>query len=103
MTPVGTAPLQEGDAAQAIEVISGFIRSQLAQTGFRRLVVGLSGGVDSATTAFLAARAVQPDDLLAIRMPYRTSSADSEADARLNPKSWPGRTSLRCRLPHSAV
>lgn len=82
MTPVGTAPLPEVDAAQAIEVISGFIRSQLAQTGFRRLVVGLSGGVDSATTAFLAARAVQPDDLLAIRMPYRTSSADSEADAQ---------------------
>jgi NAD+ synthase len=82
VTPVGTAPLPEVDAAQAIEVISGFIRSQLAQTGFRRLVVGLSGGVDSATTAFLAARAVQPDDLLAIRMPYRTSSADSEADAQ---------------------
>lgn len=82
MTPVGTAPLPEVDAAQAIEVISGFIRSQLAQTGFRRLVVGLSGGVDSATTAFLAARAVQPDDLLAIRMPYRTSSADSEAHAQ---------------------
>ncbi|HET7520837.1 MAG TPA: NAD+ synthase [Candidatus Limnocylindria bacterium] len=75
------APLPEIDAAQAVEVITGFIRSQLAQTGFSRLVVGLSGGVDSATSAFLAARAVGPDDLLAVRMPYRTSAPDSEADA----------------------
>ena len=75
------APLPEIDAAQAVEVITAFIRSQLAQTGFTRLVVGLSGGVDSATSAFLAARAVGPDSLLAVRMPYRTSSPDSEADA----------------------
>jgi NAD+ synthase len=78
---VTAAPLPEIDAAQAVEVITGFIRSQLAQTGFSRLVVGLSGGVDSATSAFLAARAVGPDDLLAVRMPYRTSAPDSEADA----------------------
>jgi NAD+ synthase len=81
MTEDGPAPLPEIDAAQAVEVITAFIRAQLEQTGFRRLVVGLSGGVDSATTAFLAARAVGADDLLAVRMPYRTSSADSESDA----------------------
>jgi NAD+ synthase len=77
------APLPAIDAAQAVEVISGFIRSQLAQTGFTRLVVGLSGGVDSATSAFLATRAVGADNLLAVRMPYRTSAAESEADALL--------------------
>ena len=64
-----------------MEVIIGFIRSQLAQTGFERLVVGLSGGVDSATVAFLAARAIGADNLLAVRMPYRTSSEASETDA----------------------
>jgi NAD+ synthase len=37
--------------------------------------------VDSATVAFLAARAIGPDNLLAIRMPYRTSSEASESDA----------------------
>ena len=68
------APLPQIDAAQAVEVITGFIGSQLAQTGFSRLVVGLSGGVDSATTAFLAARAVGPENLLAVRMPYSASS-----------------------------
>jgi NAD+ synthase len=76
-----TAPLPEINAPQAVEVIVGFIRAQMAQTGFSRLVVGLSGGVDSATVAFLAARAVGPENLLAVRMPYRTSSPDSEADA----------------------
>ncbi len=76
-----TAPLPAVDPALAVEVIVGFIRRQLEQTGFSRLVVGLSGGVDSATVAFLAARAVGPDDLLAVRMPYRTSSEASEADA----------------------
>jgi NAD+ synthase len=75
------APLPQIDAAQAVEVITGFIGSQLAQTGFSRLVVGLSGGVDSATTAFLAARAAGAENVLAGRMPYRTSSAEAEADA----------------------
>lgn len=77
------APLPQIDAAQAVGVIGDFIVRQLAQTGFRRLVVGLSGGVDSATVAFLAARAVGSDNVLAVRMPYRTSTPESEADARL--------------------
>jgi NAD+ synthase len=75
-------PLPAIEPAQAIEVIIGFIRAQMAQTGFSRLVVGLSGGVDSATVAFLAARAIAPDHLLAVRMPYRTSSDSSETDAQ---------------------
>jgi NAD+ synthase len=75
------APLPEIDAEQTIAVIVAFIRSQLAQAGFERLVVGLSGGVDSATVAFLAARAIGPERLLAVRMPYRSSAQSSEADA----------------------
>jgi NAD+ synthase len=76
-----SAPLPEIDPKQAIAVISGFIRAQLEQTGFERLVVGLSGGVDSATVAFLAATTIGADNVLAVRMPYRSSSADSETDA----------------------
>jgi NAD+ synthase len=74
-------PLPAIEPAQAVEVIVGFIRAQMEQTGFRRIVVGLSGGVDSATVAFLAARAVGADNLLAVRMPYRSSSEASETDA----------------------
>ena len=81
MAATALPPLPAIEPAQAIEVIVGFIRAQMAQTGFSRLVIGLSGGVDSATVAFLAARAIGPDDLLAVRMPYRTSSESSETDA----------------------
>ena len=74
-------PLPEIDAPQAVPVIIGFIRGQMEQTGFERMVVGLSGGVDSATVAYLCAKAVGADNLLAVRMPYRSSSPESEADA----------------------
>ena len=75
------APLPAVEPAQAIDIIVAFIRSQMAQSGFERLVVGLSGGVDSATVAFLAARSMGADNLLAVRMPYATSSQASETDA----------------------
>ncbi len=81
MSDARTATLPAIEAEQAIAVITAFIRSQLEQTGFERLVVGLSGGIDSATVAYLAARAIGPDNLLAVRMPYRTSSAEAETDA----------------------
>lgn len=75
------APLPAIDPPRTVEVIVNFIRSQMEQTGFRRLVIGLSGGVDSSAVAFLAARAIGAENLLAVRMPYRTSSPASEADA----------------------
>jgi NAD+ synthase len=75
------AVLPEIDAEQTAGLIVAFIRSQLEQTGFGRVVMGLSGGVDSATVAFLCARAIGPEQLLGVRMPYRTSSPESEADA----------------------
>jgi NAD+ synthase len=74
-------PLPAIEPAQAVEVIVGFVRSQMRQTGFERIVIGLSGGVDSATVAFLCARAIGSDNLLAVRMPYRSSSEESETDA----------------------
>ena len=46
-------------------------------------MIGLSGGVDSAVTAYLCARALGPENVYAIRMPYKTSSPASLADAQL--------------------
>jgi len=69
------------DAAVARRVIAEFIRSQLAQAGFGRAVLGLSGGIDSALVAYLVAEAIGPDRLLCVLMPYRTSSPASQADA----------------------
>ena len=40
--------------------------------GDERGIVGVSGGVDSSLTAFLAAEALGKDNVIAVRMPYRT-------------------------------
>ncbi|MBA3235035.1 MAG: NAD+ synthase [Chloroflexi bacterium] len=69
------------DTAVARRVIAGFIRGQLEQAGFERAVLGLSGGIDSAVVAYLVAEAIGADRLLAVLMPYRTSSPASRADA----------------------
>ena len=55
-----------------------FIREEVArQRGFSRVVVGVSGGVDSAVSLFLACRALGPQNVFAFRLPYATSSPDS--------------------------
>ncbi|HET7182876.1 MAG TPA: NAD+ synthase [Candidatus Limnocylindrales bacterium] len=69
------------DTDVARKVIAGFIRGQLAQAGFERLVLGLSGGIDSALVAYLVAEAIGAEQLLTVLMPYRTSSAASQGDA----------------------
>ena len=70
------------DAGVARRVITAFIRGQLRQAGFERLVLGLSGGIDSALVAFLSAEAIGAERLLCVLMPYRTSSDASLVDAR---------------------
>ncbi|HEX5239404.1 MAG TPA: NAD+ synthase [Candidatus Limnocylindrales bacterium] len=70
------------DTDVARTVTTGFIRSQLRQAGFERCVLGLSGGIDSALVAYLVAEAIGPDRLLAVMLPYRTSSDASRTDAR---------------------
>lgn len=69
------------DTAVARRIMVGFIRGQLEQAGFARLVLGLSGGIDSALVAFLAAEAIDPERLLCVLLPYRSSSPASRADA----------------------
>jgi len=71
------------DTDVARTVIGEFIRGQLRQAGFERLVLGLSGGIDSALVACLVAEAIGADRLLCVLMPYRTSSDASRADAEL--------------------
>jgi len=70
------------DTGVARRVIVDFIRSQLRQSGFERCVLGLSGGIDSGLVAYLVAAAIGPERLLCVRMPYRTSSPASLADAQ---------------------
>ena len=71
------------DTDVARRVIGEFIRGQLKQAGFDRLVLGLSGGIDSAVVAYLVAEAIGAERLLCVLMPYRTSSPASREDAEL--------------------
>jgi len=61
-----------------------FIRDEVQRRRkFERVIIGISGGVDSALVAFLAAEALGPKNVLGVRMPYRTSSPDSLEHAQL--------------------
>ena len=91
------APVEEGVAAPAMELsgppfpeteyavveklLVGFVASEVKKVGLSRAVLGLSGGVDSAVSAAIAARALGPQNVLGVFMPYRSSVPESEADA----------------------
>lgn len=72
------------DPAVTTEWLVAFLRDEMVERrGIPRAVLGLSGGVDSAVTAFLCARALGPESVYAIRMPYATSHPSSLSDAQL--------------------
>jgi NAD+ synthetase len=72
------------DAAVTTNWLTAFLRDELIfRRRIGRAVIGLSGGVDSAVTAFLCARALGAENVYAIAMPYATSSQASLADAKL--------------------
>jgi NAD+ synthase len=69
------------DLAQ--EILTGFIKSEITRVGLSRAVIGLSGGLDSALSCTLAVEALGRENVLAIRMPYKSSSKDSLDHAQL--------------------
>src|SRR5881275_1728114 len=61
-----------------------FLKDEVVRRrGFTKGIVGLSGGVDSSLTAFLAVEALGKDNVISVRMPYRTSSPESLEHAQL--------------------
>jgi NAD+ synthase len=58
-------------------ILTGFIANEVRRAGFNRVVVGVSGGIDSTLVAFLAARALGPANVCGVRMPYKTSSDET--------------------------
>ena len=64
-------------------VLVGFLRDEVQNAGFTKAIVGLSGGIDSTVTAYLAAEALGNKNVRGIMMPYASSSPDSLADAEV--------------------
>jgi len=81
--PASDEPLQINCPVVA-DWLRAFLEDEITRRrGFRRALVGLSGGVDSSLTAYLCARALGAQNVIGVRMPYRTSSQDSLDHASL--------------------
>ena len=72
------------DCELARRWLVSFLKDEVVRRrGFKKGIVGLSGGVDSSLTAFLAVAALGRDNVIGVRMPYRTSSRESLEHAQL--------------------
>jgi len=65
------------NSALARMILTGFIKSEVTRVGYSRAVIGLSGGIDSALSFVLAVEALGAENVLAVRLPYKSSSPDS--------------------------
>ena len=65
------------------ELLVRFIKDQTMNAGFTKAVIGVSGGVDSAVSATLAAEALGKENVLGVMIPFRTSNPKSVEDAKL--------------------
>ena len=71
------------DYAIVEDILKAFLLNEIRKFGFNSIVLGLSGGIDSAVVCELAVRALGPDNVLALKMPYASSSPDSLEHAEL--------------------
>jgi NAD+ synthase len=78
--PSENAMIEEGDEADYAACVLG-LRDYVDKNGFKGVVFGLSGGIDSALCAAIAVDALGPDRVRAVMLPYRYTSTDSLEDA----------------------
>ena len=69
------------NAARVEELLVKFLHDETINAGFSKAVIGLSGGVDSAVVAMLAAKALGKQNVRSVIMPYATSNPESAQDA----------------------
>jgi NAD+ synthase len=72
----------ELNTQQTLKVINIFLRDEMRRTGFTKAVIGLSGGIDSALSTYLAVGALGRENVHCVMMPYKTSSPESLRDAQ---------------------
>jgi NAD+ synthase len=77
-----TRPLPQPDPQDLTKNLVAFLRDEVGKAGYERGVVGVSGGLDSAVTLALAGRALGPEQVLAVLLPHRLSSAASRRDGQ---------------------
>lgn len=63
------------------KLLTEFLRNEIYKVGIKKAVIGLSGGIDSAVSTYLAVRALGAENVKCILMPYKTSSKESVIDA----------------------
>ncbi|CAN5664230.1 hypothetical protein BH23GEM1_BH23GEM1_02290 [soil metagenome] len=80
--PLAPPPI-DIDPKLTTEWLVAFIRDEMERRRFDKVVIALSGGVDSACSTYLAVRALGPEKVVAVRLPYKASSPDSLAHAQL--------------------
>jgi NAD+ synthase len=78
--PAPLATIEEGDAAAYQACVLG-LRDYVEKNGFPGVILGLSGGIDSALVAAMAVDALGPKRVHAVMMPYRYTSNESVRDA----------------------
>jgi NAD+ synthase (glutamine-hydrolysing) len=81
------SPAADPDADELFRALVLGVRDYVRKCGFKRVVLGLSGGIDSALTACIAAEALGPEQVLGVAMPSRYSSDHSREDAALLAKA----------------
>ena len=63
------------------KILTDFIQNELSRIGIKKAVIGLSGGIDSAVSAYLSVKALGNENVTCLLMPYKTSSKESVTDA----------------------
>ncbi len=81
-TPSPEPHMPEDSPATVLDALVMGVRDYVGKCGFQKVIIGLSGGIDSALTADIAARALGPDNVMGVALPSPYSSAGSIEDAR---------------------
>jgi NAD+ synthase len=74
--PKDDSPLRL-DLPQVASQLEEFLSREITTRGFQNAIIALSGGLDSSVAAALCARALGPEHVIALRLPYKTSSPES--------------------------